>query len=245
MDSIEVLKRSPLFQQLDTGDLEILLSHMRRESYPPERMLFDQGDPGDTMYLIVEGKIRIFIRDQDGREIEIAEYGADDIFGELSTLDEKIRSAAAQALGPLEVLLLQRQELIGAIEQRPQIGLAMMRSLARRIRATTTKVEERKRSPLRSADLGDAFRGPAQPEIAELIDRINAEPGAASPVNLDLTTMQQAEGAASTVEPAPSPLEAVPLPQEPEAAKPSIFEQLAAREQLRRQETEQKQNPED
>jgi CRP-like cAMP-binding protein len=125
--------------------VEALLKVMQRRTYPPGAVLFERGSVGDEMFIILAGRIRIYTYDEYGNELTLRHYGQNDIFGELSPLDQGTRSASAAAAEPLEVLVLNRENLLSFLQDRPSVGLAMMRALASRVRYTTdylTKVME-------------------------------------------------------------------------------------------------------
>lgn len=92
------------------------------------------------MYLILSGRVRIYTHDAEGREFTIRHL--DKMFGEFSMLDGKPRSASADAAGSLEVLVLHRDDFLAFLEERPLVGLAMMRDLVERVRYTTAYLQQ-------------------------------------------------------------------------------------------------------
>jgi CRP-like cAMP-binding protein len=142
MTTIEELKKNPLFKGIPDEDLEALLQLMKRVSFAKDEMLFRKGDTGDTMYLIDSGRVRIFIEDEQGNQIEFRAYEKGAIVGEFSIFDQQPRSASADAAVATDVLALQRDKFLQFLKERPVMGLAMMRSLSERIRYTTTYLEK-------------------------------------------------------------------------------------------------------
>jgi CRP/FNR family cyclic AMP-dependent transcriptional regulator len=139
MDIAEQLAGSPLFKGVDRADREALIHRMRRQSYPKGAVLFDKGDTGDSMYIILSGRVRIYTRDAQNNEITIRHLS--EMFGEFSMLDQKPRSAAAAAADDLEVLVLHRDDFNAFLHERPLVGLSMMRNLVERVRYTTTYLQ--------------------------------------------------------------------------------------------------------
>lgn len=172
---MEQLQKSDLFKEVAPADLEALVERMKVQSFPEGAVLFKAGDVGDAMYIIRSGRIRIFMHDAAQNEITLTHYGQNEIFGELSPIDQRPRSASAAAAEPLEVLVLSREDFLSFLNERPQIGLAMMRSLAQRLRNTTTYLEEFKHAQFEpaAASKGEEFRPAAQELVASIIDRIN------------------------------------------------------------------------
>ncbi|MBN1680886.1 MAG: cyclic nucleotide-binding domain-containing protein [Anaerolineae bacterium] len=136
----EQLHASPLFKGVELADREALVHVMRRESYADGDVLFHKGAPGDSMYIILSGRIRIFTTDADGRAFTIRHL--DQMFGEFSMLDGQSRSASAAAAGALDVLVLHRDDFTAFLQQRPLVGLSMMQNLVERVRYTTTYLQK-------------------------------------------------------------------------------------------------------
>jgi CRP-like cAMP-binding protein len=171
----EQLQKTDLFKEVELGDLQALVERMSQEHYDSGAVLFHAGDTGDAMYIIQSGSIRIYMNDDEGKEITLTRYGQNEIFGELSPIDERPRSASAAANDPLDVLVLHRQDFLAFLNERPQIGLAMMRSLSHRLRYTTTYLEEFKPAEFETPPVshGEELRRPAQQPVADIIDEVN------------------------------------------------------------------------
>ena len=134
------LKQNDLFADVPVSDLEVLANAMHRESYEAGAVVFRQGDMGDGMYIIVKGKIRIY--SEENPELTYMHYQAPQIFGEFSMIDNKPRSASAAAAEPLEAMVLKRADLMAVLEKRPEVGMAMMKTLSQRARYTTEYLEQ-------------------------------------------------------------------------------------------------------
>ncbi len=93
------------------------------------------------MMLITAGQVRIFMNDDQGNEITFRTLGAGQILGEFSLLDRKNRSASAATIAPLEVLILQRADFLRLLQERPLVGIELMRGFAERIRYATSYLE--------------------------------------------------------------------------------------------------------
>lgn len=135
------LRRFPLFENIDAEALQALAQVMRRRSFANNLMLFRKGDPGEAMMLICGGQVRVFLNDEQGNEITLRTLGAGQILGEFSLLDRKNRSASASTLSAVDVLILERTDFLRLLQERPLVGIELMRSLAERIRYATTYLE--------------------------------------------------------------------------------------------------------
>jgi CRP-like cAMP-binding protein len=145
MELIDQLQQTLILKGVEKSDLELLLSKMERRSYPTGTVIFERGDPGNEMFIILAGRIRIYTYDEYNNALTLRHYGVGEIFGELSPLDQQTRSASAAAAESLDVMVLSREQLLAFVYERPGVGLSMMRSLASRVRYTTdylTKVME-------------------------------------------------------------------------------------------------------
>jgi CRP/FNR family transcriptional regulator/CRP/FNR family cyclic AMP-dependent transcriptional regulator len=142
MTIAEELKKFSLFKSVELSELEALASKMQQQSHPQGAVLFEKDQPGDAMYLIRSGRVRVFLRDSQGNEITFRHFGAGQIVGEFALIDDKPRSASAEAAEPLEVMILSRDNFLLLLRERPILGVEMMRSLAERVRYTTSYLEK-------------------------------------------------------------------------------------------------------
>lgn len=137
----EKLRRFTLLRSMSDADLRALASVMQRKTVAPNTLLFRKGEPGDTMMLISEGIIRIFLHDERGNEITLRTLKPGQIIGELAVLDHKSRLASATSQTSLELFVLKRDDFIQLLRDRPPVGLELMRSFAERVRYATQYLE--------------------------------------------------------------------------------------------------------
>ncbi len=104
------------------------------------RRIFFQGDPGQALYLIEAGRVRIYVQDDGGQEISVNFLGAGDIFGELALIDGLPRSASAIAADETIVHVLSRERLRAHLLASPQLAYNFMQALAVRLRYSTLQV---------------------------------------------------------------------------------------------------------
>ncbi|HET8569497.1 MAG TPA: cyclic nucleotide-binding domain-containing protein [Candidatus Limnocylindria bacterium] len=132
-DNTEFLKRIPLFAELDRRTLEAISNAAVEQKYEPGQEIVKQGDTGVGAFIIRSGRADV-IQKQGGKEEKIAEMKAGDVFGEMSLLDEFPRSATVRAAEPTVCLGIQRWHFRGILESHPQMALALLPVLTRRIR---------------------------------------------------------------------------------------------------------------
>ncbi len=141
-ERITPFARVPLLANLDVESLRELATVTRRRSYRPGEIIFHRDDPGQVLFVIREGKVRIYISSPDGQEVTLAVFGPGDYFGDLALLDGHPRSASAITLEPVEVYALQRSDFINVVLRHPRIGIEVMTVLSRRLRQTDRMVED-------------------------------------------------------------------------------------------------------
>ena len=124
-----------IFERLSASQLAPLAEHLRRRRYERGEVVFHEDDPGDRMHIIVEGRVRISLDSDDGREKDIALLNAGGCFGEMSLFDGSNRSANATAVDNLETLVLLREDYLGFLEQHPQVAAHVTAVLATRLRS--------------------------------------------------------------------------------------------------------------
>ncbi|MCD6137018.1 MAG: Crp/Fnr family transcriptional regulator [Deltaproteobacteria bacterium] len=142
MSSLEFLRQVPLFQSLSKADTEKLAAVLRRQSLKKGEALFRKGAEGTTLYIIVEGAIKIVLPSRMGSEVILAIFSEGDFFGEMALLDGRPRSADAVALGPCEVLALNRRDFLAFLKNNEEAIRSILYSLSMRLRKTDDLLED-------------------------------------------------------------------------------------------------------
>jgi CRP-like cAMP-binding protein len=140
--SVEFFARSPLLARIGDSDLKALVRRAEQRSLAPGQLLFQRGDPGDGVYAVVSGHIKIFLEGSDGNEVVVAIRTTGDVLGELSLLDHHKRSASASAMDTVRVLRISTQHFRDWLVVHPNAAIALLRELAQRVRETTDQVAE-------------------------------------------------------------------------------------------------------
>lgn len=126
----------PLFASLDGESAESLRAAMNTEHVRRGQVLFREDDEGDRLYVVLDGKVKIYRRSVDGRENMLAVLGAGDMFGELSLFDPRPRTASAAAVTDATLLSLAHDDLRPWLTERPGVAAHLLRALAQRLRRT-------------------------------------------------------------------------------------------------------------
>ena len=131
-----MVRSAPLFAGLDDEAAKALLDSMTRTRLERGDVLFREGDQGDRLYVIGEGKIKLGRTSKDGRENLLAIQGPGELFGELSLFDPGPRTATASAVAETQLLGLSHEDLTHYLADRPAVATAMLAALAQRLRRT-------------------------------------------------------------------------------------------------------------
>lgn len=132
----DIVLSAPMFAGLDAEASAGLIATMTTHELPRGDVLFHEGEPGDRLYVVREGKIKLGRRSSDGRENLLAVLGPGEMFGELSLFDPGPRTATATVVADAVVVELGHAELVQWLEDKPSVAQHLLRALARRLRRT-------------------------------------------------------------------------------------------------------------
>ncbi len=132
----DALMQAPLFSALDAEAAAALRASMTEKRVPRGGVIFAEGEPGDRMYVILDGKVKLGQTSPDGRESLLAVLGPGEVFGELSLFDPGPRTATATAVTDTVVVGLGHIDLRPWLTGRPEVAEALLQALAQRLRRT-------------------------------------------------------------------------------------------------------------
>jgi len=159
----EVVRRAPLFTALDEAAAVSLRASMDTVKIAKGSILFKEGDDGEHVYIIIDGKLKLGTSSGDGRENLLSILGPGEMFGELSLFDPGPRTSTATAVTDAKLLSLSHEKVIPWLKQNPEVSLQLLTRLSQRLRRTNEAVGDLVFSdvPGRVAkaliDLGDRF----------------------------------------------------------------------------------------
>jgi len=136
------LKQVPLFAGLADEDIRELMAVARKRTFRSGEVIFHRDDPGQVLYVIKEGKVKISLVSPDGQEIVLTVLGKGECFGEFTILDGLPRSADAITLEKVECYTLQRSDFHNAILKNPKIAIQVLEVLTKRLRINDQMVED-------------------------------------------------------------------------------------------------------
>jgi CRP/FNR family transcriptional regulator, cyclic AMP receptor protein len=121
--------------------LKTLAEHGTVKAYPKNAVIISEGDRSDSLYVILTGKVKVYLADDEGKEMVLNTQGAGEYFGEI-ILDEGPRSASVMTLEPSKFSIVSREQFNQFLAQSPEVTLELVRRLIHRVRELTKKVSE-------------------------------------------------------------------------------------------------------
>jgi CRP/FNR family cyclic AMP-dependent transcriptional regulator len=139
----DALRACGLFSQADDATIDALAAALRIRRFRKGETVFHQGDPGDALFIMASGSVKVVLPSDEGAEPAIvAILGAGEFFGELAILDGAPHSATIVAIEPTETLVLHRDAFLALIDSQAELRRALLASLAAEIRRLTGHVED-------------------------------------------------------------------------------------------------------
>ena len=186
MISEDLLRQVPLFSGLDDEDIQSLIGAVTRRKYQRDAVIFFESDPGDAMFMIIAGRVKVTILSDDGREIILSILSDRDFFGEMALLDNEPRSATAIAVQETEVAVIHQKDFLSIVEKRPRVAINLLSALSDRLRKANHQIgslalldvygrvagvllEMARDKGIRLKDGRIRFRRPTHQEIANMI----------------------------------------------------------------------------
>lgn len=133
---LSLLTDVQIFQLLDDAERATLAALFEQRAYSVGETVFHEGEPGDEIFLVTEGRVQLFITSDTGEKIIFGENVRGDVFGEISLLDGGPRTAAAVALESTTVLTLDRDKLLELVQRHPHVAIDLLTVMGRRLRGT-------------------------------------------------------------------------------------------------------------
>ncbi len=134
VEKVLFLKSIDLFRALPSEELAQIAEIAEEQPLAKGDSVFGEGEPGDALYLIVEGKVKVHKGDK-----QLAQLGLRDVFGEMAVLDSEPRSASVTVVEDAVLLKIGRDDFRDILSERPEIAMGVMKVLTRRLRETSKK----------------------------------------------------------------------------------------------------------
>lgn len=185
---LEALK---IFEAVDPSTLDQIRRRAQRRALDKGELLFNVGDASDALYVIAEGRIRIWTVSAAGAEVTLNVLTSGDVFGEIGMLDGGIRTAGASAMMPAQLISIARRTFFDALDRDPRLVRNVVDLLCRRLRWTSARME-------------DAALRQAPQRLARIVAHLARDHGKATPkgiaIQLKLTQGEMAQWTAMSRE---------------------------------------------
>ncbi len=134
-------RRPHLFAELAPSDAAVLTSHGSVRSYPANTVLITEGDQVGSLYVLLEGRVKVFASDDAGREVILSILGPGEYFGELSLVDEAPRSASVMSLTPVKLMVITQSQVRQCLTENTELAFNLIRALTREVRVLTDNIK--------------------------------------------------------------------------------------------------------
>ena len=135
------LRRVPLLATLSEAQLDQLAAASVRRSYPKGRTIVAEGEPSQSLYILLSGRAKVQRSDSEGKEVILAVIGSGEFFGEMSLIDDEPRSASVITLEHCDFMAINKDSFKAMLIQSPDVCMKVMKGLVRRLREADKKIE--------------------------------------------------------------------------------------------------------
>jgi len=140
MKEMSVLEKVSLFKDLDATSLDELKAVTVTRAFPKNSIIINEGDENQSLYILESGRVKVYLSDEDGREIVLNTHGPGEYFGEVALLDDAPRSASVLTLEESKIGMIHKADFEKILRQKPEVALGVIKDLLRRLRLSTESV---------------------------------------------------------------------------------------------------------
>jgi CRP/FNR family cyclic AMP-dependent transcriptional regulator len=137
----QLLKSVPLFSAFTDAQLSQVLAGVQHRSYPRNSFILRAGEETDALYIVLSGRVKVLIPDEEGHEVILSVMGPHEFFGEMGLLDDQARSASVETLEACEMLRLSKAGFTTILKDNFDLAMLIIRNLVRRLREADRKIE--------------------------------------------------------------------------------------------------------
>jgi len=135
------LQNIPLFSGLSSAELEEIVAITTKRSFPKNNVIINEGDETDSLYLIITGKVKVVLSDEDGKEITISILEPSDYFGELALIDDEPRSARVVTMEQCQFCVINQSDFNHVLDNNPGLVRNLLKGLSKRLREANKNIE--------------------------------------------------------------------------------------------------------
>ncbi len=141
MYNVSMFETVSIFSGLDEHQLAEIEKHANSRHYPRNAIILNEGDTSDSLYVILSGKVKIYLNDENGKEVILNYQEAGEYFGELSLIDDIERSASVMTVKKSNFAIISKQDFRAVLGKNPDIAIHLIKDLAYRVRVLTGNVK--------------------------------------------------------------------------------------------------------
>lgn len=135
------LEKVSLFSGLSEGDLEIIAQHTVVKTFPANTVVLLEGEKSDSLYMILEGKVKVFASEDAGNEVILSIQSRGEFFGEMTLVDDAPRSASVVTIQPTRLMMMSRAAFLECLTAHPEVAYNLIRVLIARVRVLTDNIK--------------------------------------------------------------------------------------------------------
>lgn len=158
-----MIENISIFVGMAPADRELIEQRVVKRSFPKNTIILSEGDNSDSLYLILSGKVKVFLNDENGKEAIINYEEAGEYFGELSLIDDSTRSASIMTVEQSTLAVITKQAFHQIMKDNPDIAIHLLKDMVRRIRGLTEGI--------RSLALSDVYGRLSRTLLGMAVDR--------------------------------------------------------------------------
>jgi CRP/FNR family cyclic AMP-dependent transcriptional regulator len=136
-----MIENVSIFKGMDPSDLAVIEKRMVRRTYPRNTIILSEGDNSDSLYVILGGKVKVYLNDENGKEAIINYQEAGEYFGELSLIDDSKRSASIMTTTKSTMAIMSKQAFHEVLKSNPNIAIHLLKDMVYRVRTLTDEVK--------------------------------------------------------------------------------------------------------
>jgi len=140
LDRILLMREVPMFSRLSPEDLEQIAEFAQEQFFPTESVICREDDPGDSLFIIVSGKVNVIKKTEGGEQTTLAVRKDGEFVGEMAILESSMRSATLQADGDVRMLVLDGDSFKAILRDRPEVAISVLQHMSRRVRELNERV---------------------------------------------------------------------------------------------------------
>jgi CRP/FNR family cyclic AMP-dependent transcriptional regulator len=137
-----ILKQIPLFKGLGEADINLIAQHAVDRRVSRNTVLLREGEQPNSLYVVVTGRVKVYVCDEDGKELVLGILGSGEFFGELALIDGEPRSATVMTIEDATISAISKADFRNILEHNPHLSINILRTLARRVRVLNDNVRD-------------------------------------------------------------------------------------------------------